>query len=181
VRPARAALLAALGMLAAATGSAGPAVAGVRVSAHQFQHADLDGWSELPVTGRRDDTETALVVAGHRHATGALLAITRMNVSNQRAWRQDDGFFAEVEAGVERASPGYDRFHRKQHRAGSVPVLDLAFRQRTARGREVVLMRFLFFRRYTVVFALRAPASAYRRHDRTWRALHESFTPTSGT
>lgn len=177
---ARAALLPMLAMLAAA-GSAGLARANVRVSAHQFQHADLDGWRELPVTGRQDDTATALVVAGHRHATGALLAITRMNVPNQRAWRQDDDFFAEVEAGVERASAGYDRFHRKQHRVGSVPALDLAFRQRSPRGREIVLMRFLFFRRYTLAFALRAPAAAYRRHDRPWRALHESFTPTSGS
>lgn len=165
-----------------ATGpAAAPAAADVRVSAHQFQHTDLGGWSALSVTGHRDDAGTAEIVAAHRHATGALLAITRMNVPNQRAWRSDDDFFAEVESGVERASAGYDRFHRKQHRVGSVPALDLAFRQRGPRGREVVLMRFLFFRRYTLAFALRAPASAYRRHDRTWRALCESFAPISGS
>jgi hypothetical protein len=173
------AALPALALLALAA-AAGPVRGDVRVSAHQFQHADLDGWSELPVTGRGDDAGLAEIVAGHRHPAGALLAITRMNVPNQRAWRKDEGFFAEVESGVERASAGYDRFHRKQHRIGSVPVLDLGFRQRSARGREVVLLRFLFFRRYTVAFALRAPAAAYRRHDRAWRALHESFAPTAG-
>ena len=160
---------------------AGLARADVRVSAHQFQHAELDGWSALLAAGRRDHAETAEIVAGHRHASGALLAITRMNVPNQRAWRSDERFFAEVERGIERASAGYHRFHRKQHRVGSVPALDLAFRQRSARGREVVLMRFLFFRRFTLAFALRAPAAAYRRHDRTWRALHESFAPISAS
>lgn len=174
MRRARAALLSAVTLLAAAVA---PAVADVRVSAHQFQHADLDGWSEQPLAGRSDGPGTAQIVAGHRHPSGARLAITRMNVPNQRAWRKDEDFFAEVERGVERASPGYDRFRREQHRVGGVPALDLAFRQRSPRGREVVLMRFLFFRRYTLAFALRAPASAYRRHDRTWRALHESFTP----
>jgi hypothetical protein len=161
----------------------GQAVADVRVAAHQFQLDGLDGWSELP-GGERGDAgnvlDDVIIVAGYRHAgSGALLAITRMNLANPRAWRNgdDDDFFAEIEAGVEGASARYQRFHRRQQRVNQVPALDLGFRRDTERGREMVLMRFLFFRRYTLALALRVPAPAYRRHERAFRSLVTSFAP----
>lgn len=176
----RARALAIAGMIASAIAlMAGHAVAGVRVAEHQFQLDQLDGWSELP-GAERGDAANVLIVAGYRHAGGALLAITRMGLANPRAWGDDDDFFAEVEAGIESASARYQRFHRRQQRVNKVPALDLGFRRDTERGREVVLMRFLFFRRYTLALALRAPAPAYRRHERAFRALLESFTPYLG-
>lgn len=173
--------LAIAGMLALACALVtGPALAGARVPAHQFQLDELDGWSELPAPDRADrgDAGDVLIVAGYRHAgSGALLAITRMNLASPRAWRDDEGFFAEVEAGIESASARYQRFHRRQQRIGKVPALDLGFRRDSERGREVVLMRFLFFRRYTLALALRVPAPAYRRHERALRTLLASFAP----
>jgi hypothetical protein len=159
----------------------GQAVADVRVAEHQFELGALDGWSEL-TGGERGEADNPLddviLVAGYRHAgSGALLAITRMNLANPRAWRDDEDFFAEVEAGIESASQRYQRFHRRQQRVNKVPALDLGFRRDSERGREVVLMRFLFFRRYTLALALRVPAPAYRRHERAFRTLVTSFAP----
>ena len=155
----------------------GQAAADVRVAEHQFQHDDLDGWSELPVR-ERGDAGNVLIVAGYRHAaSGALLAITRVGLANPRAWRGDDDFFAGVEAGIERTSARYQRFHHRQQRVARVPALDLGFRRDSERGREVVLMRFLFFRRYALALALRVPAPAYRRHERAFRKLIERFEP----
>jgi hypothetical protein len=164
------------GVLAAAL-LVGPAAAEVRVAEHQFRHADLDGWSEQPVRDR-GDAGNVLIVAGHRHArSGAVLAITRMNLVSPRARDLEDAFFADVEAGIESASARYQRFHRRQQRVDRVPALDLGFRRDTDGGREVVLMRFLFFRRYTVALAVRVPDRAYRRHGRALRKLIESFEP----
>lgn len=159
----------------------GQAVAGVRVAEHQYELDALDGWSELTggERGEADDLlDDVIIVAGYRHArSGALLAITRMNLDNPRAWRDDGDFFAEVEAGIEDTSPRYQRFHRRQQRVNKVPALDLGFRRDSERGREVVLMRFLFFRRYTLALALRVPARAYRRHERAFRTLVTSLAP----
>jgi hypothetical protein len=173
----RAGALALAGVLAAALVSSGRAVAEVRVVEHQFRHADLDGWSELPVRDR-GDAGNLQVVAGHRHArSGAVLAITRMNLVSPRSRDHEEAFLAGVEDGIENASARYQRFHRRQQRVARVPALDLGFRRDSARGREVVLMRFLFFRRYTVALAVRVPARAYRRHERALRKLVESFEP----
>jgi hypothetical protein len=164
-----------------ATGMVAQAVADVRVAEHQFELGALDGWSELPGRERGDAgnlLDDVIIVAGYRHAgSGALLAITRMNLANPRAWRDDGDFFAEVEAGIESTSARYQRFHRRQQRVDKVPALDLGFRRDTERGREVVLMRFLFFRRYTLALALRVPAPAHRRHERAFRTLVTSFAP----
>lgn len=155
--------------------------ADVRVPAHQFQLSGLDGWIALVPASREDITGARGLLGGYRHPpSGAVLAVTRVDYPNRRAWRRDQGFFAEVEAGVETASTGYRRFHRRQHRIGRVPALDLGFRRRTEQGREVVLMRFLFFRRYTVSLTVTAPARAYRRHQGALRPLLDGFTPYFG-
>jgi len=181
----RARWLAMVGMLALASAlMIGQAVGDVRVAEHQFQidePASSDGWRELPAS-ERGDAADVLIVAGYHHAgSGAVLAITRMAIANPRAWDDDDDdFFAEVEAGIESTSARYQRFHRRQQRVNKVPALDLGFRRDSERGREVVLMRFLFFRRYTLALALRVPAPAHRRHERAFRALLESFAPYLG-
>lgn len=168
--------------LAMACAWATGARADVQVPAHQFQLAGLDGWIALAPASREDIADARGLLGGYRHPpSGALLAITRVDYPNPRAWRRDHGFFAEVEAGIETASSGYQRFHHRQHRMGRVPTLDLGFRRRAARGREVVLMRFLFFRRYTVSLTMTMPARAYRRHQAALRALLDSFAPYFGS
>jgi hypothetical protein len=177
MRPGRAVALALVGLLTSALG-AGSAAADVRVAEHQFQLGALDGWTEVPVAATGAAAGSVSIVAGYRHArTGALLAITRMGIPSPRAWRDDTAFFAEIEAGIASTSAGYQRFHRRQQRVTDVPALDLGFLRDTARGRELVLMRFLFFRRYTLALALTAPAATQRRHERAFRALVDSFAP----
>ncbi|WP_428264044.1 hypothetical protein [Haliangium sp.] len=173
----------------------------LRVPAHQFEIAGLGSWREVELGDRerpvndlddlRDDAaeaddgqagqarEDSVVLAGYRHPpSDARLAITRIRYPNLRAWRGEDSFFAEVEAGVAAAAVGLDRFHQRRQRLGRVPALDLGFRGRGPNGREVLLTRFLFFRRYTLALTMRVPTRGYRRHQRALRALVESFEPS---
>jgi hypothetical protein len=141
---------------------------------HQYRLALPAGWTDASAAG-------PAMVSGHRHEpSGARLAITRVDYPNPAAWQQEAAFFEQVEDGVRAAAPGYARLHRRQLRLGRVPAMDLSFRRRTGDGAEVVHMRFLFFRRYTLALALAAPARAHRRHGREHRALVDSFVPSFG-
>ena len=140
----RARCLTIAGVLATAV-MTGQAVGDVRVAEHQFQHdepASSDGWRELPAD-ERGDAGDVQIVAGYRHTgSGAVLAITRMAIANPRAWRDDDDFFAEVEAGIESTTAGYQRFHRRQQRVNKVPAFDLGFRRDTERAFRALLESF---------------------------------------
>lgn len=147
------------------------------VAAHQYRIEVPEGWS-----GTGASAGEPVIVSGYRHErSGARLAITRVDYPNPGAWRQKDAFFEEVEDGVREAAPGYTRLHRQRRRLGKVPAMDLFFRRRTGDGTQVVLLRFLFFRRYTLALALASPARAYRRHGRAHRALVDGFVPYFGS
>ncbi|MEM9490192.1 MAG: hypothetical protein AAGC55_13675, partial [Myxococcota bacterium] len=116
--------------------------------------------------------------------SGAVLAISRVNYPNLAAWRSKTmpDYSREVENGLRAAVRDYRRIDQREHRLGRVPALDLAFRhggERASdeRGEWVVLMRFLFFRRYSLSLTLTMPADRYRRFRRAHRAVRDSFQP----
>jgi hypothetical protein len=59
---------------------------------------------------------------------------------------------------------------------GKVPALDIIYGRDGDRD-EVVLLRFLFFRRYALALAVTVQKRAYRRHKRALRTVQQSFTP----
>jgi hypothetical protein len=122
-------------------------------------------------------------LAGYEHdRSGALLAVSRINYPNAAAWRQRtrDAYHDAVVAGIEKSTPGYQLMERRASLQGAVPALDLTYRRREARGNEVVLLRFLFFRRYALALAVTVPERGYRGHKRALRAVQQSFAPFFG-
>jgi len=106
------------------------------------------------------------------------LSITRINSSNHAAWRGKRSFFAGVETGVRSNAPGYRALKKRRGRLGRVPHLDLIFEYDADGDTKItVAMRFVFFRRYTLVLAVDTPARRYRKHRRAVRKLTKSFKP----
>lgn len=158
----------------------------IQVAAHQYQLDLPAGWSPASGDAAASDAATtagtvtgsSAVLSRYAHdAGGARLVITRVAYPNPGAWSRKDAFFDEVEHGIRAAAPGCTRMQRRQHRLGRVPAMDVQFRRRMGNGAEVVHMRFLFFRRYTLTLTLAAPARGYRRLGRAYRALVDSFVP----
>jgi hypothetical protein len=142
----------------------------------------LDKAAAIAATGAIGDRPALL--AGYEHPrSGALVAVTRINYPNLGAWRARTrpAYVAAIEQGVREAVVSYRRL---EQRTGfdQVPVFDLVFRSRRPggqgkQGNEIVAMRFLFFRTYSLVMTVTVPARAYRRHKRTLRAVQNSFKP----
>lgn len=180
-------VLAAARTVAAQGAQDGAARDAIQVAAHQYQLDLPVAWSPAaPASGDASTsgatagtvTGSSAVLSRHAHdAGGARLVITRVAYPNPGAWSRKDAFFDQVEHGIRAAAPGCTRLQRRQHRLGRVPAMDVQLRRRMGHGAEVVHMRFLFFRRYTLTLTLAAPARGYRRHGRAYRALVDSFVP----
>lgn len=166
----RAAALAAAAVLGwSTTGRADDAPPPVRDAENRYELHVPDDWQSLAIVD---------ALLGAQAPDGAArLVVTRVDHPNRAAWRSERTFFSQVERGVARAADGYRRLHRRRGRLGRVPHLDLRFRRRTADGREVVAMRFLFFRRYSLILTVSTEADRARRQRRTVRRLVRSFVP----
>jgi hypothetical protein len=108
-----------------------------------------------------------------RIAGDATLLVTRFDVPNLTAWRDSTraAYIDAIVAGFATA-PGYALSDRTVQRMGpaGVPTLDLHFRRRGPRGREVVAVRVLLFRTLTMV-AVAAAASDRTMIDRAVAGL----------
>lgn len=146
----------------------------IRDKVHRFQlRIPRAGWVTLPVDAKHTEPLRAMRSANGRQ----LLAISRVNFRNPMAWRRDRRFFRVVEQGLRGAADDYKRLHYRQRRVNRVPALDIVFEQSRAGAREVVAMRFLFFRRYTLTLAVTQAKREYRTKRRGTLALLRSFTP----
>lgn len=135
------------------------------------------GWQAATPVAGTESIITAFVAPGSERE----LAVTRVDYPNRAAGRDPSTFFAQVEAGLQRSSPGYTRLARKQRRFAHVRVLDLTFRHSPAqRDAEVMAIRFLFFRTFSLSLAVAGKASRYRRQRRSTQAILASFRPHLG-
>jgi hypothetical protein len=105
------------------------------------------GWKQLDATS---------LVAAYRSPSGLVLAITRAQVPNFDAWRDQTrvAYADQIERGAIGAAPGQRKLARKLRDAGGVPALDLELRR--ADGTTLVL-RMLLFRSYTLALAIEVP------------------------
>jgi hypothetical protein len=134
---------------------------------HRFELGVPDGWA-------RDGD--ALV--WNNADTGERMTVTRIGAPNGDAWRGSKAFFATIESGVVAGATGYKSIKRKRSKAGRVPTLDLWFENQTSRGDDVVtVMRFLLFRRYSVVLAVDTPATTWKQRRRAMRRIARGFKP----
>jgi hypothetical protein len=169
-------LVAAVAAIAVSVLAPGAAQAQVelRSSDNYFTLGLPAGWqATTPAAG----TETILA-AFENPKSEQYLAVTRVGYPNRAVSRHPSSFYAEVEEGLRKTTPGYKKLARKQRRFAHVRVLDLSFRHTPAgRDDEVIAIRFLFFRTFSLSLAVASKASRYRRQRRSTAALVSTFRP----
>ncbi|HWM87132.1 MAG TPA: hypothetical protein VNO33_14870 [Kofleriaceae bacterium] len=134
----------------------------LRDGAHHYQIVIARGWRPLTAP---EGTLVAYQSAGGR----SHLAITRIDVGRRGA-RDAAALVAEVERGVERATPGFRRLRRKLSEGERTATFDLWYE----RDGSQVLSRYLIFSRHTVVLSIGVDG---RDDRRAAEAMLKSFTP----
>ena len=170
-------LLAGLTLRLEATGD--PATDVFRDNEHRYTLTLASGWRAHPVPA---GSRTPLASFEHR-PSGTLLAVSRVDYPNPEAWREKTlpAYASQVEEGLRNAFTTYRRVDFRIHKLDIVPALDLAFQYRKPDQRdEIVFMRLLFFRRYTLLAAMAAPATTSRSQKARHRAVLDSFAPYLG-
>jgi hypothetical protein len=120
------------------------------------------GWQPLALP----PSATIAPIGAWHHPSGATLVVTRAAAPNPDAWREKTraAHADEVEAGTRAAAPRYQRRERRLLEVAGVPALELSFRRAVGpagKGREVVAIRFLFFRTHTVSVAVAVPEARW--------------------
>ena len=161
--------------LAALALASSDAVAGTELhdGANYFALSLDDTWTPVDVAGVTDGP-----IAGFRHAdSGAVLAVSRVDVANPAAWRGDKRFFREVEDGVAATTPGYKRLRSKRRSIDDVPVLDLVFSRDGAAGIETTALRIVFFRTFSLSWAVSAQSAVWKQHEHALTAAAAGLIP----
>ncbi len=141
----------------------------LRDRTHRYQIVIAAGWRPLAAP---DGTLVAYAADGGR----AHLAITRVGTGT-RAARDLEALAAQVERGVERATRGFRRVRRVLSTSSRGSTFDLVYRRPSPAGSELVLSRYLFFSRHTVVLSIGLRADAGRSDRRAAEAMVRSFFP----
>jgi hypothetical protein len=168
------ALIALAGLAAQARGDrprpeADEARGALRDGDHHYQIVIAAGWRPLTPPGGTLIAYAADDGRGH-------LAITRIETGT-RAARDPDDLAGQVQRGVERSTPGFHRVRRKISRSSRGAALDLSYERAGPSGAELVLSRYLFFARHTLVVSIGLPHGASRGERRAAEAMVRSFAP----
>ena len=121
-------------------------------------------------------------VAAYRSPAGIAVVITRAGLHNPEAWseRKRGAYVDEVEKGVSAAAGGYQRKKRTVLKVSGVPAADIELSRLVDGVREDVVIRFLFFRTYTLTLAASGPRAAMRKDRAALDALVRRFGPPKG-
>jgi len=117
-------------------------------------------------------------VVAYESPAGGHVVITRAGAYNPQAWieRTRAKYCDEVETGVSAATDGYKRKKRSIQKVNGVPTMDLELTRDVDGKREDVVMRFVFFRTYTLTMAAVGPA----KDKAAITAIAKSFGPPKG-
>jgi hypothetical protein len=117
-------------------------------------------------------------VAAYKSPGGTHVVITRAGAYNPQAWsaRGREKYCDEVERGVSGATDGYQRKRRTVQKVNGVPTMDLEISRKVDGVREEVVMRFLFFRTYTLTLAAVLPS----KDKSSVTSILKSFGPPKG-
>ena len=141
----------------------------LRDATHRYQIVIAAGWRPLAAP---EGTLAAYAAEGGR----APLAVTRV-ATGTRAARDLETLAAQVERGVERVTRRFRRVRRKLSDSSRGAILDLVYKRTSSTGSELVLSRYLFFSRHTVVLSIGLPADAARSERRAAESMVKSFVP----
>jgi hypothetical protein len=117
-------------------------------------------------------------VAAYESNAGGRVVITRANAHNPEAWlqRTRTRYADAVEAGVAKATEGYKRKTRTVQKVNGVPCMDLEISRTVDGVKEDVVLRFVFFRTYTLTAAAIGP----KKDRAAITAILRSFGPPKG-
>jgi hypothetical protein len=141
----------------------------LRDGTDHYQVVIAPGWR--PVTAPSGTRVTYQAPGGRAH-----LAITRVAVG-RRTVGDSDALAAEVQRGVERATPGFRALRSRAGEARGVPTLDLWYERTPGPGGRQVLSRYLFFKQHTVVMTIGLAGQAGDAERRAAESMIKSFTP----
>ena len=89
---------------------------------------ELPGWQKV---------EAASLVASYKHAAGGILVVTRADVPNADAWKDEakvkQAYADTIERGIRSRIPGYKRVRKKLGDANGVPALDRSEERRVGK------------------------------------------------
>ncbi len=139
----------------------------LRDRTHRYQIVIAGGWRPLAAP------QGTLVAYA---SDGAHLAITRV-AAGTRVARDLEALAAQVERGVERVTRRFRRVRRKLSDSSRGATLELVYQRTSPDGPELVLSRYLFFSRHTVVLSIGLRADAGRSDRRAAEAMVKSFAP----
>lgn len=107
------------------------------------------------------------------------MTVSRISHPGLPAWRkkQRDAFIDQVVSGARESAKGYRQQSKKSHRVDGVPALDLHFSRGLKSTKEMVWMRFLFFRRYTLVASASTSSTSQGVHQKRAREFTRSLLP----
>lgn len=146
-----------------------PASGALRDGGHQYQIVIPPAWR--PIAAPPGTLSAYQTGGGRGH-----LAITRVELGLRHAG-EPQALMADVERGLERATQGFRRVRRQAGQTGGVPTLDLWYERRRPSGPALMLSRFLFFRRHSMVVSIGLEPGARRSERRAAQAMLKSFTP----
>jgi len=164
-------------VLVAACMALAPALASARPYRSEANYVQLELPDDLELAALPVEAGEGTTLVAAFRGPSLSAAITRVDAPNRRAWRKDARFFQEVEEGLAKSVSGYKRLHRRQHKLGKVPALDLNFRRQHANRPDEVVARFLFFRTFTITLMVAVPAKAAGRARAHAVELRETLKP----
>lgn len=123
-----------------------------------------DEWRAVRATG---------VVVAYRTDAGAALAVTRAEVPNPNAWKDEtkQAYADEVERGIKASISGYKRLSKRLVDANGIPALDVEARREAG---ALVVVRVLLFRTYALALAIEIPKGG---DIAAARAIAKAFLP----
>ena len=107
------------------------------------------------------------------------MSLSRIGFPALGAWRRSErqAFVETVVAGARDATTEFRIKAKQSQRVEGVPALDLHFSRKGAQGPELVWMRFLFYRRYSIVASASTPGAASQGQRRRAQDFTRSLAP----
>jgi hypothetical protein len=108
------------------------------------------------------------------------MSLSRIGFPSLAAWRKNErkAFIESVVEGARDSAKDFRKKAQKSQRVGGVPALDPHFTRTGDQGPELVWMRFLFYRRYSIVASSSTPAAASREQRRKAIDFTRSLKPS---
>jgi hypothetical protein len=129
------------------------------------------GWRRIKAS---PGSEKLLV--SYRDGSGQVLAVVQASHPNRGAWRNRKEFFDHVEAGFKKATTGYKQLYRRVRKLGRVPSMEIDFTHEREGRTEMVMVKIIFFRTFTLSLSIAGDGSHRKRNNTVLRSFKPYFS-----